>query len=141
MNTTHIKRSKGWFVLKFDEIYNAQHLCARVTYKIPVECWVYEADAEEIGTPFGYDCSTLEGSHSACICDGDSEPLVELAYDAVVSPDGIVSWPFGRPWTAGQEWTEIFCSKDSGVIIERLEQPTDEAKSRVRNCTLAAPSF
>ena len=79
MTTLRIKQAKGWFVLKLDDHYNDSHICGKVAYNAPVECWVYDAGAKKIALPFGYVLSTFEGDLTDLIRDGDTEQMAELA--------------------------------------------------------------
>src|SRR4051812_37897682 len=137
MNTLRIKPAKGWFVIRLDDEYNGQHLGGKVAYKVPVECWVYETGAEKAAMPFGYVRSAFEGGLGELVRDGESEPLAELAYDAILSPSGKVYWPFGEPLNSVDEWAERFCPKDCGVIMEVIEKPKGQPKSTAQSGTVA----
>ena len=106
-NLRCIKQQTGWFVLLLDDEYNAQHLRGKLVLKTPIECWSYDPSGEEPPVPYGQGNKYTWTVLNEHVCGGKEQPLVPLAFDAILVPNGHVIVPgLASLFSSVQQWAQ-----------------------------------
>jgi hypothetical protein len=116
----------GWFVLLWDDVYNAQHLGGKLLLKTPIVCFLCDSTGEVPPILYGSGKEPLwndlhRKAHGIVGADQHLEPL---AFDAIVAPDGKLLTPDGNVFNSVPEWMEeMGYPPCSGIEVDIVERP------------------
>ena len=79
----------------------------KLVLKTPIECWSYDPSGEEPPVPYGQGNKYTWTVLNEHVCGGKEQPLVPLAFDAILVPNGHVIVPgLASLFSSVQQWAQ-----------------------------------